>query len=191
MPVPVQRLSVSARPALIEHFLALGPEDVRLRFGSHMRAEAITSYVERIDFEHDAVFGVYDEALAVVGAAHVAFADDTAELGVSVLDGHRGKGIGSALVDRAAAHARNRFYHRMFMHCLAENSAMMHIARKAGMAICVDTGEAEGFVKLPPADAASLAGEFVEQRLALFDYALKARVAAMKRVTGAVDAPNA
>jgi hypothetical protein len=43
------------------------------------------------------------------------------------------------------------------------------------MNICVDTGEADAFLKLAPADPASVAGEFVDQRLALFDYALKAR----------------
>jgi len=191
MTVPVQRLAVSALPALREHFLALGPDDVRLRFGSHMRAEAILAYVERIDFEHDAVFGVYDDALKLVGVAHAAFADEVAELGVSVLEGHRGKGIGSALVARAGAHARNRFYDRLFIHCLAENAAMMHIARKIGMRICVDAGEADAFVHLPPADAASVAGEFVDQQLALFDYALKARVAAMRRVASSVASPGA
>jgi hypothetical protein len=71
----------------------------------------------------------------------------------------------------------------MYMHCLSENAAMMHIARKSGMNICVDTGEAEAFLKLEPADQASLSGELMGQRLALFDYALKTQAAAMRRIT--------
>jgi len=185
MSLPVQRLTETARRQLREHFLALEPEDVRLRFGSTLAPEAIVAYVDRIEFDTDAVFGVYDEHLALAAVAHLAFSDDFAELGVSVLPGQRGRGIGSALFARAADHARNRFVTRLFMHCLAENAAMMHIARKSGMQICVDTGEADAFLTLPPADPASVTGEFVDQRLALFDYALKSQVAALKRMTAA------
>ena len=184
--IPVQRLSARVRPQLREHFLALPPEDIRLRFGAPLPAESILRYLDGIDFEVDAVFGVYDDALHLIGVTHVAFSDDAAELGVSVLPGHRSRGIGSALFMRAVEHARNRFFTRLFMHCLSENSAMMHIARKAGMAICVDTGEAQAILKLPPADQASVAGEFVGQRLALFDYALKSQMAALQRAADAI-----
>jgi RimJ/RimL family protein N-acetyltransferase len=185
----VQRLTAAALPALRAHFLALGPEDVRLRFGGPLRSEAILRYLDQIDFEVDAVFGVYDDALKLIAVTHVAFTDDTAELGVSVLPGHRGKGLGTALFTRAVDHVRNRFFSRLFMHCLAENSAMMHIARKSGMKICVETGEAEAFLRLPPADQASVTGEFVDQRLALFDYALKSRMAALRRATEVLAPP--
>jgi GNAT superfamily N-acetyltransferase len=151
-----------------------------------MSGEAIARYVERIDFDTDAVFGVHDDELALAGVAHVGFTEDLAELGVSVLPAHRGHGIGSALLARAADHVRNRFVTRLFMHCLAENAAMLHIARKLGMTICVDAGEAEAFVKLPPADPVSVTGEFVEQRLALFDYALKAQAIRVKEFESAL-----
>jgi GNAT superfamily N-acetyltransferase len=180
----VQRLTEASRPELERHFLSLEPEDVRLRFGVAIAAAAMVAYVERIDFDVDAVLGVHDEALALVGAAHVAFTGDLAEIGVSVLPGHRGRGIGSALLARAAEHVRNRFVTRLFMYCLAENAAMLHIARKLGMTICVDAGEADAFLKLPPADPASVAGEFVDQRLALFDYALKAQAVRFRQIAG-------
>jgi GNAT superfamily N-acetyltransferase len=183
MSVHVQRLAESSREQLREHFLQLGREDVRLRFGSPLSPELISAYVDRIDFDTDAVFGIHDEELRLVAVAHVAFSEDLAELGVSVLARNRGAGFGSTLFNRAVEHARNRFHRRLFVHCLAENAAMMHIARKSAMTICIDTGEAEAFLQLPPADAVSMTGEFVDQRLALFDYALKARVAALKRYT--------
>jgi GNAT superfamily N-acetyltransferase len=178
--VPVQRLVEASRPALRRHFLSLDGEDVRLRFGVTIPPAAIDSYVDRIDFDTDAVFGVHDDELALAGVAHVGFTGDLAELGVSVLTPHRGHGIGSALLTRAADHVRNRFVTRLFMHCLAENATMLHIARKLGMKICIDTGEADAFLKLPPADPASLAGELVLQRMALFDYALKAQAMRMR-----------
>jgi GNAT superfamily N-acetyltransferase len=182
--VHVQRLTEASRPELERHFLSLASEDVRLRFGAAIAAAAIVDYVARIDFDVDAAFGVHDEALSLAGVAHVAFTGDMAELGVSVLPGHRGRGIGSALLARGAEHVRNRFVTRLFMHCLAENATILHIARKLGMTICVDTGEADAFLKLPPADPASVAGEFVDQRLALFDYALKAQAMRFRQIAG-------
>ena len=113
----VQRVGSSARQPFLAHLVALPSEDIRLRFGSPLAAPAIAAYVERIDFERDAVFAVYDDSLAIIGAAHVGFFDDAAELGVSVLPSHRGHGIGTALVARASEHARNRRTMRLYMHC--------------------------------------------------------------------------
>jgi GNAT superfamily N-acetyltransferase len=184
--VPVHRLTEAARPKLLDHFLRLDAEDIRLRFGTPLGSDAIAAYVQGIDFDTDAVFGVYEDELGLAAAAHVAFGVDGAELGVSVLPGHRARGLGSALFARAVEHARNRFVTRMYMHCLAENAVMMHIARKSGMKICVDTGEAEAFLKLEPADQASLSSELMGQRLALFDYALKTRAASLKRIADSI-----
>src|SRR5436309_4528100 len=131
----VQRLTEGGRAALATHFLALSPDDRRLRFGASLSAERLAAYVAEIDLGRDAVFGVFDDALELIGVAHVAFADDVAELGISVLPEYRGRGAGRALFARAAEHARNRFVPRLFMHCLAENAAIMHIARTSGMDI--------------------------------------------------------
>ncbi len=185
MSTSVQRLGHATAAELQRHFLQLAPEDLRLRFGTPLAAEAIVAYVNRIDFDVDAVFGVYGDELELGGVAHLAFSDDMAELGVSVLADQRGRGLGGALFARAVEHARNRFVTRLFMHCLTENALIMHLARKAGMAICIDAGEADAFLQLPPANPASVAGEFVDQRLALLDYTLKAHVLTVKRVTAA------
>ncbi len=189
--VPVHRLAETARAKLREHFLSLDGNDVRLRFGAPLGPDGITAYVDGIDFDTDAVFGVYDDELGLAAVAHLAFGADGAELGISVLPKFRSRGIGSALFARAVEHARNRFVTRMYMHCLSENAAMMHIARKSGMKICVDTGEAEAFLKLAPADHASLSGELMGQRLALFDYALKTQAAALRRITGSAGGSSA
>jgi NADH dehydrogenase len=154
---PAQRLNENARPALLAHFLALASSDRRLRFGTPLAEAAIAVYVDRIDFDDDAVFGVHDDDLALIGVAHIAFDDDAAELGVSVSAGHRNDGVGSALFERATEHARNRFVPTLFMHCLAENAAMMHIARRSGMDVVVDMGEAQAHLRLPPASPASRA----------------------------------
>ena len=186
MSTPVQRLDDRARVALSRHFLALAPEDRRLRFGSPLSAELIVQYVERIDFDRDAVFAVHDMGLRLVAVAHVAFLGNQAELGLSVLPGHRGRGIGSALFERGAEHARNRSVPRLYMHCLNENAAVVHIARKFGMHIVAEAGDADAYLELPPASVGSIAGEFVTDRLALYDYALKSHVATWKGVNAAL-----
>lgn len=187
--IPIQRLSASAHDAFLAHLLALGPEDVRLRFGTPLAADAITAYVDRIDFDVDTIFGVHGDALELVGAAHLAFAGDLAELGVSVLPHARGRGIGGALVARAAEHARNRLTPRLYMHCLAENAAMIKIARRAGMAVVIEAGDADAHVALPPATPMSVTNEMMADRVALFDYALKSNVEAWRRMGVAMTEP--
>ena len=173
MKIPIRELSRLDRAALEPHFLALEAEDRRLRFGAPLNDDAVRAYVERIDFERDAVFGVYDDSLQLVGAAHVARGNGHAELGVSVLPANRGRGIGGALLGRAHLRARNWGVRALFMHCLTENAAMMHLARTQGMQIVAESGEADAWLKLLPADASSHFGEVFAQRVALFDYALK------------------
>jgi GNAT superfamily N-acetyltransferase len=173
MNVLIQELSRLERVSLEPHFLALDREDRRLRFGVALNDAAVRAYVARIDFERDAAFGVYDDALHLIGAAHVARSDGHAELGVSVLPGHRARGIGGALLARAHLRARNWGVRALFMHCLIENAAMMHLARRQEMQIVVESGEADAWLRLPPADASSHFGEVFAQRVALFDYALK------------------
>jgi GNAT superfamily N-acetyltransferase len=190
MNIHIRELSRLDRPALERHFLSLESEDRRLRFGASLNNAAVRAYVARIDFERDAAFGVFDDDLHLVGAAHLARADAHAELGVSVLPGHRGRGVGGALLARAHTHARNWGARTLFMHCLTENAAMMHLARKQGMDIVAETGEADAWLKLPLADASSHFGEVFAQRVALFDYALKTQLASARRIAGALTPDN-
>ena len=186
MNIPIRELTRAERPALLEHFLALANGDRRLRFGTPPSDYALRQYVERIDFDHDAVFGVADEDLRPLGVAHVARNGTHAELGISVLEGHRGRGIGGALLARAHLRARNWGVRALFMHCLAENATIMRLARRERMAIVAQAGEADAWLELPPADAASHFGEMFAQRVALFDYALKSHAAAARRLAAAL-----
>jgi GNAT superfamily N-acetyltransferase len=184
--IHVRELSRLDRTAMEQHFLALDAEDRRLRFGIGLLDAAVLDYVARIDFDRDAAFGVYDDDLLLLGVAHLARGRRHAELGVSVLAGQRGRGIGGALLHRAHLHARNWGERALFMHCLAENRAMMHLARRQGMAIGMDGSEADAWLELPPADASTHFGEVFAQRVALFDYALKAQRSSARRLAAAL-----
>jgi GNAT superfamily N-acetyltransferase len=173
MGLMTRELHAIERSQLITHLLALDGEDRHLRFAHMLSDDGIRHYVEAIDLTRDVVFIVTDADLAIIGAAHLAREDGHAELGISVLPQSRGQGIGGALLARCAARARNWGMRVMFMHCLVENTAMMHLARKQGLKIAVSGAEAEGFVRLPRPDLTSLAAEAVAEHLGLFDHAQK------------------
>lgn len=179
------------REKFAAHLRVLDGEDRRLRFGLVLPDAAIDEYVAGIDFGRDAVFGVFDDALHLAGAAHLARADAHAELGVSVLPDRRGRGIGAALLARAHVHARNWGIGVLFMHCLTQNGAMMHLARKQDMRIVAESGEADARLELPPATPSSIAQALFDERVGLFDYALKSQFDTARRLilAGVLSAP--
>jgi len=192
----VKELSKNAHWRLRKHFLALDEHDRLLRFGSVLPDELIVKYVEGIDFERDTVFGVYDGRLKLVGVGHLAFApreqlpvlsaatekERVAEFGVSVSASGRGMGVGSKLFERAAIRCRNADVDTLYMHYLTSNKVMMHIARKAGMEIHREYGEADAYLRLPPANPASMLQEAVEEQVATIDYTLKANARAASKL---------
>jgi RimJ/RimL family protein N-acetyltransferase len=192
--VRVKEVPERDRRRLLMHFLALPDSDRLLRFGSVLPDELITRYVQHLDFSRDTIFGVYDARLHLVGVGHLAFAPRepmirgsmavarSAEFGVSVSESARGMGVGTKLFERAAMHCRNAEIDTLYMHCLWSNKTMMHIAKKAGMEIHRDHGEADAYLKLTPANPASVLQEAVEEQVASLDYTLKANTRAAKKL---------
>lgn len=68
--VPVRELHAGYREAILNHLLQLNDEDRRLRFGTQTPDEVIHHYVKHLDFNKDAVFGVFDLDLKLIGMAH-------------------------------------------------------------------------------------------------------------------------
>ncbi|MBY0237769.1 MAG: GNAT family N-acetyltransferase [Burkholderiaceae bacterium] len=187
--VPIKELAERDRRRMVKHFMALEKPDRLLRFGAHTSDEQVASYVSGIDFSRDMVFGVYNRVFKLVAVGHLAFAprdtrncssdkERVAEFGVSVLRAARGLGIGSKLFERAAIHCRNNDIDTLYMHCLSSNKTMMHIAKKAGMEIHRDYGEADAYLKLPAPSPATVLQEALDEQLATWDYALKANTRA-------------
>jgi RimJ/RimL family protein N-acetyltransferase len=186
--VLVKQLEERDRRRMLKHFLGLGDSDRLLRFGSQLPDELVQAYVERIDFTRDTVYGVYNRVFKLVAVGHLAFADREkvaaggahttkariAEFGVSVSASARGMGVGSKLFERAAIHCRNSDVDTLYMHCLSSNQTMMHIAKKAGMEIQRERGEADAYLRLLPANPASMLQEAIEEQVATIDYNLKA-----------------
>jgi len=177
--VPVRELHAGHRSEILNHLLQLGAEDRRLRFGTQTPDEVIHHYVESLNFKRDAVFGVFDHDLRLIGMAHLAYLPEikgqahAVEFGVSVLPEGRAQGLGTALLQRSAVHSRNSNIQTLYVHCLANNKAMMHLAQKAGMTVEYAYGDADAYLKLPPANSGTIVEEAANEQWADFDYALK------------------
>ena len=177
--VPVRELHAEHREEILQHLLQLNEEDRRLRFGTQTPDEVIRRYVERLEFNKDTIFGIFGSNLKLIGMAHLAYLPEikgearAAEFGVSVLPAGRSQGFGSALLQRSAVHSRNTRIETLFVHCLSSNKAMMYLAQKAGMRIEYAHGDADAYLKLPPANPSTIVEEAANGQWADMDYALK------------------
>jgi RimJ/RimL family protein N-acetyltransferase len=186
MSAPVQKLVAFQRDEISRHLQQLAPPDRRLRFGTPMTDAAIDRYVRGIDFARDKVFGIIENGLVLSGVAHLALdpGHDSAELGLSVVTEHRGKGHGYTLLERAKLHARNLMYKKLYMHCLAENQVMIHLARKAGMTVVTQFGEADAHVALGDGPLTDYTREAIGDQIALVDYLFKRQTHWLSRKRG-------
>ncbi|HEX7607308.1 MAG TPA: GNAT family N-acetyltransferase [Usitatibacter sp.] len=162
----VARLRDSERESLATHFIALDGDDRRLRFGTSIADEALRGYTDRIDFDADGVFAVHDDDLRLIAVVHVAVTGASAEFGLSVLPGFRDEGLGSELFARAVMHLRNRGVREVFVHCITENAAMMHLARKHGMRVVPAGAETDACLELAPSTPHSIVTEWMRDQQA-------------------------
>jgi RimJ/RimL family protein N-acetyltransferase len=173
--VPVRRLGARHRHRVLSHLLALQTDDRYLRFGHIASDEQVARYVAQLKFDRDEIFGIFNRRLELVAMAHLAYHDDTtaAEFGVSVQRRARGRGWGSHLFERAMLHARNRGIDTLIIHALAENAAMLHIARRAGAKVENHGSDALARLRLPPDTLASHVEALFNRQVAEIDYGLK------------------
>ena len=190
--VRVKQLEERDRRRMLKHFMALDDSDRLLRFGTVLPDTQVAAYVNKIDFARDSVYGVYNRVFKLVAVGHLAFApkqqlssasavtdkEKVAEFGVSVSRSARGLGIGSRLFERAAIHCRNSDVDTLYMQCLSSNQTMMHIAKKAGMEIQREYGEADAYLRLLPPSPGTVLQEALEEQVATIDYTLKANARA-------------
>lgn len=185
--VPIRALAPRHRPKILAHLLDLGPEDRHLRFGHPATDAQIARYVDGLDFERDEVFGIFNRRLELLAMAHLASlgeATAAAEFGVSVASRCRGRGWGARLFERAMLHARNAGVRTLHVHALAQNAAMLHIARAAGARVSHEGPDVIALVPLPPQDLSTQVEALMERHLAEFDHAVKAHALRMDRWLG-------
>jgi GNAT superfamily N-acetyltransferase len=178
--VPIRSLAPRHRQRIEAHLLKLSERDRYLRFGHPATDAQIRKYVDLLDFDRDEIFGIFNRKLELIAMAHLAFgpasedpAQRTAEFGVSVLDGARGRGFGHRLFEHAMLHARNRSVRILIIYALSENTAMLRIARAAGAQIEREGSESQAHLKLPEGNLGTHLDAIVADSAAELDYRLK------------------
>ncbi|WP_241516866.1 GNAT family N-acetyltransferase [Roseateles puraquae] len=191
--VPIRSLGRRHRRRIIEHLLALTPDDRYLRFGYPASDEQIRKYALSIDFSRDEVLGIFNRRLHLIALAHLAYGlpmpgepqRTMAEFGVSVLAQSRSRGLGRRLFDAAALHARNRGIDTLFIHALTENRPMLRIAAAAGAVVEHDGGgESAAWLRLPPDTVGSQVEQALERHLGELDFQFKRQA---QVISGIVD----
>jgi RimJ/RimL family protein N-acetyltransferase len=142
----VTPLAAPFRADVAAHLLELDTEDRAMRFGHAVRDRTIETYVAGMHFARDVVLGAHDTRLRLIGVAHLVFTGEAgqareAEFGVSVRHDARGRGVGCSLFQAALGNARRQAVHAFSMHIVADNTAMLRIARRAGMTLHREYGE--------------------------------------------------
>jgi GNAT superfamily N-acetyltransferase len=188
--VPVKRLSERWRPQIEDHLLRLRNDDRYLRFGAVASDAMIQAYVNGLRFEHDDVVGVFNRRLQLVAVAHLAFdggpRPSTAEYGISVSEHLRGMGYGKRLFAHAVLMARHRGVQSLKIHALAENTAMLQIARHAGGTVSREGSDAEATLCLPAPDTGSRWELWLEHWAGDLDFHFKRRTNQPDRPTSGV-----
>ncbi len=162
-----------------EHLKRLSPDDRYLRFGYMITDAQIHRYVVSQMRIRSTILASFDNELNVIAAIEIVYDDSkymstntVAEIGLSVEDGHRGKGLGSDLFRRALILARNRGVKSLVSHCLAQNRFMRKIAVANGMSLHSDGGDATGTLALPPADAQTVFDELLGEGMGMWDFGM-------------------
>lgn len=169
----IAQLGSHHRPRVLHHLRELTDQDRWLRFGYVIGEDALKNYVRGLHFARDGVFGALDDSARVLALGHLAFERSSsltvAEFGVSVVPHARRRGLGLALLQRAARHAVNRGATQLVMNYLPGNNALVQLAARAGMAFIEDQVEPRAYLALPGPTAATLMEETFGELIASID----------------------
>jgi RimJ/RimL family protein N-acetyltransferase/succinyl-CoA synthetase alpha subunit len=125
-------------PALLSLLQSLDPETVRLRFFTLIRhfSHDLAARMTQIDYDRELALVILpaEAPERLVGIGTLAADPDgaRAEFGVLVDQAHCGQGLGRHLLQRFLDHARSQGIAAIFGEVLAENAAMLGLARSLG-----------------------------------------------------------
>ena len=183
--IPRKLNSVFDKENLKLHFLKdIQGDDRRLRFGHMLPDPGVEDYIENtfkkygtsdmwfiVDVESPETFG-----RKVIATCHVHYdtKTSTAELGLTVGPDYRNKKIGQELFTRGITWARMRGAETIFMHCLSENRAIQHIAKKGGMTVVtIDPSEKESTITVKKNPVVAGFEDTIFEQMAVYDMVVR------------------
>jgi acetyltransferase len=130
-------------PSLHEAFARLTPQEIRLRFFSAMRSmsHVMAARFTQIDYDRQMALVLTEPGIAGAGKIYGVVrihADpdlERAEFAILVWQELGGRGLGTLMMQRIIAHARNRGIGEVFGHVLRENARMLALCRELGFTI--------------------------------------------------------
>lgn len=133
LPPVYRKLWPSEIDKIEAHLLRLSPHDRQMRFCGGVSDDRIREYCKNINWTSTTMLGCFVDGVLRGIACVVTLREGfsvSAEIAFSVESGHQNQGIGTMLVKKAIAIARNRYISTAYLFCLRENGKMRHIAGK-------------------------------------------------------------
>lgn len=127
-----------------DHLLRLDSESRHMRFGAEVSDEYVEEYASHALDQNCRIWGFFGPRGNLRGTGELksfGHANDCAEAAFTVEQSHRGRGIGTELMNRIIRSARNRDVRHLYLNCLGENQVMQSIARKFEADLSFDHGD--------------------------------------------------
>ena len=161
----VRATSAADAPALEEFFRQLSEESRMLRFftAGDPPHDLVARLSDSSDPSRTLTLVVERASQIIATASYIAVGSDTAEVAFAVADGFQGKGLGTALLERLAAAAVSRGFHRFEATTLAHNARMLEVFRDSGFEIRSQSSEG-GCIDVQLSLSASAAGAAREEQ---------------------------
>jgi RimJ/RimL family protein N-acetyltransferase len=157
--VRIRPIRPDDKPRVLQAFDALGARSRYRRFLGYKKelsTAELESFTEIDHVDHEALAAVDPATGDGLGIARYVRLDerrDTAEAAVTVVDAWQGRGLGTALLERLAAHAREEGIREFTATLLSDNRAVLAIFRRLGVLRVVRDGPVQEIdVCLPVGD---------------------------------------
>lgn len=145
------------REEFCSHLLRLDEETRRMRFGTVVSDEWISTYANDAILDASRVWGYFGPRGNLRGTAELRLMETKpgyGEAAFTVEPEYQGIGVGTELMMRVIRSARNRQLGHLYINCLADNISMQSIARKFRGELVFDRGDV--VCDLHPSDSTAL-----------------------------------
>jgi len=162
----IQHADISVLPDYARHLKNLPNEDKYTRFCYAIKDEGIDQFILLILYNsHDHHLFTAEVDDKVVGFGHLAREGDDWELAVSIDKEYQAKGIADHLMDRMISWGKTRGIHSVFMHCIAQNTKIQHLAKTHGLRMVErDGAEVTSKVDLPAPTPLDYTADFLREQ---------------------------
>lgn len=144
-PLQLRPIRPEDEPAMQALFRNLSPEEIRFRFHRPLKMldHELAVRLTQIDYDRDMAFTLFRSNGELIGVVRIGCDPDLveAEYAVLVRGDYSHQGLGMALMERIISYARRRGIQRIFGYVLAENQAMLVIAKRLGFKTHFDPEE--------------------------------------------------